>query len=287
MQQMLADSAPMASMPAEPRDTMKPAITSTFAVAVLAVVLMGAGAWGMAQGAGGHDHGDVAIIGETVELPDALVRVDAVRPEIMAAMLMPASLMPDMVQDGYRRFAVDMSIVATSEDGVSYDMNLFTISGEGLDPTPVHRAATKPGFVPLGSQATLTMLFDAPLEVEPLFLSIEGTDTQILIDGDLGDGHQHGESPADIVVSGFFQAEIEDFEFLPDSLIIEAGTEVSFHNHDSVVHDVTALDHSWTTDNLSEDQESGSIVFDTPGTYNYFCSIHPTMRGTINVVSSS
>jgi len=279
----------MPSSPAESDEKQKPPRTATLTVAVMAAVVIAAGAWGMAQEGGGHDHheGDVAIIGETVELPDALIRVDAVRPEIMAAMLMPASLMPDMVQDGYRRFAIDMSIVPTSENGMSYDMDLFTISGEGLDPTPVHRAATKPGFVPLGSQATLTMLFDAPLEIEPLFLSIEGTDTQILIDGELGDGHQHGESPADIVVSGSFETEIEDFTFAPDNLIVEVGTEISFHNHDSVVHDVTALDYSWTTDDLSKDQDSDAIVFDTPGTYNYFCSIHPTMRGTINVVSSS
>ena len=287
MSQAIADRASVPSRSDEAGDTRKPPVSATLTVMVMAIVVLAAGAWGMGQGGGGHDHGDVAVIGETVKLADALIRVDAVRPEIMAAMLMPASLMPDMVQDGHRRFAIDMSIVATSEGGMSYDMDLFSISGEGLGPTPVHRAATRPGFVPLGSQATLTMLFDAPLEIEPLFLSIEGTDTQILIDGELGDGHHHGEAPADIVVSGFFQAEIEDYKFAPDNLIVEVDTEISFHNHDSVVHDVTALDNSWTTDDLSEDQNSGAISFDTPGTYNYFCSIHPSMRGTINVVSSS
>ena len=265
----------------------RPSITASVLVGVVAVLVMGGGFWSLSHGSTDHFHGDYVEIGESIELPDGLIRVDAVRPEIMAAMLMPASLMPDPVPDGYRRFTVDLSVLATAENGLDYSTDMFTISGEGLDPTPVHRAVTQPGFVPAGSQATLSVLFDSPLGVEPLFLDIEGADRQVLLDGDLGSGHNHGEAPADIVVTGFFEAEIEDFAFLPEDLIVEVGTQVRFHNHDGVVHDVTAVDESWTTGDLGEDINSDVITFDQTGTINYFCSIHPSMTGTINVVSSS
>ncbi len=264
-----------------------PSRSATVVVGVLAVLVLAGGFWSLGLERDDHDHGDAAVIGETVELPEGLLRVDAVRPEIMAAMLMPASLMPDSVPDGYRRFVVDMSLVAAGTEELEYDASRFSISGEGLDRTPTHRAVTKAGTVPPGSQATVSMLFDAPLEVEPLYLHIEGTDRVVLLDGDLGDGHDHGESPDDLVISGFFEAEIEDFLFLPDDLIIEVGTDIRFHNHDAVVHDVAARDGSWDTGDLAADENSEVIRFNDPGTYEYFCSIHPTMTGVINVVSSS
>jgi len=180
-----------------------------------------------------------------------------------------------------------MSLVANTTEDFDYDMGRFSISGEGLARTPVHRSVTRGGTVPPGSQATVSMLFDAPLDIEPLYLHIEGTDRVVLLDGDLGDGHSHGEAPNDLVISGFFELEIEDFVFLPDDLIIAVDTDIRVHNHDLVVHDVVARDGSWDTGNLASDANSEVVRFSEPGTYDYFCSIHPTMTGTINVVSGS
>lgn len=271
-------------------EVTRPSRAASVMVAAAAAVVVAGGFWSLSQESSDHDHGhdhdDVALISESIELPEGLIRVDAVRPEIMAAMLMPASLMPDAVPDGYRRFVVDMSLVATGDEPLAYGADRFSISGDDLALTPAHRAVTKAGTVPPGSQATVSMLFDAPLEVEPLFLHIDGTDRVVLLDGDLGDGHSHGEAPDDLVVSGFFELEIEDFRFLPEDLIVEAGTDIRFHNHDGVVHDVVAINGEWDTGDLRSDSNSEAFRLDEPGTYNYFCSIHPTMTGTINVVSS-
>ena len=269
--------------------SVKPSRAASVLVTAIAAVVLAGGFWSLGQEGDDHAHDfdDAAVIGETVELPEGLIRVDAVRPEIMAAMLMPASLMPDSVPDGFRRFVVDMSLVANTTEDFDYDMGRFSISGEGLDRTPVHRSVTRGGTVPPGSQATVSMLFDAPLDIEPLYLHIEGTDRVVLLDGDLGDGHSHGEAPNDLVISGFFELEIEDFVFLPDDLIIAVDTDIRVHNHDLVVHDVVFRDGSWDTGNLASDANSEVIRFSEPGTYDYFCSIHPTMTGTINVVSGS
>jgi plastocyanin len=75
---------------------------------------------------------------------------------------------------------------------------------------------------------------------------------------------------------------IEGFAFGPQTLEITAGTTVTWTNNDSASHTATATDGSWDTGNL-DTGASGSITFDTPGTYTYVCAYHPSMTGTIIV----
>ena len=140
-------------------------------------------------------------------------------------------------------------------------------------------------MVPDGSQASVSMLFQAPIAVDVVYLHIDGTDQLVLLEGDLGDGHVHNEAPADIVISGFFELEIENYAFQPEELIVEVDTQIRVHNHDGVEHNVVARDGSWRTHNLYADQTSNVIRLDETGTFKYYCSIHPRMTGTINVVS--
>jgi plastocyanin len=75
---------------------------------------------------------------------------------------------------------------------------------------------------------------------------------------------------------------IADFAFSPASLTINVGDTVTWTNQDSATHTATATDGSFDTGNLAQGA-SGSITFDTAGTFNYICSIHPQMTGTIIV----
>jgi plastocyanin len=75
---------------------------------------------------------------------------------------------------------------------------------------------------------------------------------------------------------------IEDFNFEPETIEIAAGTEVAWANDDDFAHTVTARDDSFA----SGDIEAGagfSQTFDDPGEYEYFCSIHNSMTGTVVV----
>jgi plastocyanin len=77
--------------------------------------------------------------------------------------------------------------------------------------------------------------------------------------------------------------EISDFDFSPRDATVEAGTSVMWVNRDSAPHDATDDGDAWATETLDEG-ESGSVTFDAGGKYDYHCSIHPYMNGTLTVV---
>jgi uncharacterized protein (DUF305 family) len=76
---------------------------------------------------------------------------------------------------------------------------------------------------------------------------------------------------------------IKNFAFNPSILQIEAGTTVTWINHDVIPHTVTGHDGSFDSSQLAQEQRY-IRRFDVPGTYAYHCHPHPTMTGTIVVV---
>jgi plastocyanin len=78
---------------------------------------------------------------------------------------------------------------------------------------------------------------------------------------------------------------IADFEYNPDPVRIEAGGKVIWLNQDSAPHTATADDGSFDTGTLDEGKLK-SESFKQPGEYSYFCEIHPTMHGTVEVVAA-
>lgn len=76
---------------------------------------------------------------------------------------------------------------------------------------------------------------------------------------------------------------IEDFSFNPPSLTVAAGTTVTFTNKDLTSHSATADDGKSFDTGLIGQNESATVTFDTPGTYSYHCTPHPTMKATIIV----
>ena len=76
---------------------------------------------------------------------------------------------------------------------------------------------------------------------------------------------------------------IQSFAFSPNSVTVAAGTEVKWTNEDAPGHTVLSDDGTTIKSPTLNKGESFSMVFNTPGTYSYYCSIHPSMKGTIVV----
>lgn len=76
---------------------------------------------------------------------------------------------------------------------------------------------------------------------------------------------------------------IDNFSFGPQSLNIKAGTQVTWVNHDDIPHTVVSEDLITFRSRPLDTDESWSFTFTKPGTYTYFCSIHPKMTAKIVV----
>lgn len=77
--------------------------------------------------------------------------------------------------------------------------------------------------------------------------------------------------------------EISNFAFSVPELTIEAGSTVTFTNHDSIKHNAAAVNGSFRTKLLTSG-ESETVTFSTPGEYEYVCEPHSThMKGKIIV----
>ena len=75
---------------------------------------------------------------------------------------------------------------------------------------------------------------------------------------------------------------IQNYTFLPEKLTVGVGTKVTWVNHDQVPHTVVEKDKQFHSSALDTDDRY-SLTFTTPGVYQYFCTLHPTMTGTITV----
>jgi plastocyanin len=80
------------------------------------------------------------------------------------------------------------------------------------------------------------------------------------------------------------EVEMDDFDFVPAAVTIEAGGKVIWKNRDSAEHTATLDDGSFDTGPLAEDKLKAQ-TFKQPGAYPYHCSIHPEMTGTVEVVA--
>ena len=81
------------------------------------------------------------------------------------------------------------------------------------------------------------------------------------------------------------QISIANFTFSPQQVTVKAGTTVTWMNGDDIPHTVVAPP-SIRSKPLDTDDKF-SFTFATPGTYKYFCSLHPHMTGTIVVEATT
>jgi amicyanin len=75
---------------------------------------------------------------------------------------------------------------------------------------------------------------------------------------------------------------IDNFTFNPQKLTVKAGTTVTWTNNDDIPHAIAAVNKQFKSKAL-DTGDAYSFTFTTPGTYQYFCSLHPHMTGAIVV----
>jgi plastocyanin len=86
--------------------------------------------------------------------------------------------------------------------------------------------------------------------------------------------------------SGDAAVNIKDFTFGPNSVTVKAGTVITWTNQDDIPHTVVSTTQKFRSSALDTDGKF-TFTFSTPGTYNYFCSLHPQMTGTVVVVAAN
>jgi plastocyanin len=75
---------------------------------------------------------------------------------------------------------------------------------------------------------------------------------------------------------------VENFAFSPANLSVQTGGTVTWTNMDDVSHTVTADNDAFDSGAFGAGA-SFQLTAGPPGTYTYFCQIHPFMKGTLTV----
>jgi plastocyanin len=78
------------------------------------------------------------------------------------------------------------------------------------------------------------------------------------------------------------KASMKSIAFQPGRIEITVGTTVAWTNNDAVPHTVTAVDRSFDSGNLAAGA-TWQYTFTKPGTYQFFCVVHPFMKGVVIV----
>jgi plastocyanin len=77
--------------------------------------------------------------------------------------------------------------------------------------------------------------------------------------------------------------EIKDFAFNPKTLTVKSGEKVTWMNRDEEPHTVVSVEKQFKKSTALDTDQEFTITAGAPGTYTYFCSVHPKMTGTIVV----
>jgi plastocyanin len=78
------------------------------------------------------------------------------------------------------------------------------------------------------------------------------------------------------------EVHIDNFSFTPAEITVSPGTTLSWENRDDIPHNVVATNKSFRSKVMDTGQKF-SFTFGTPGVYEYFCALHPHMKGKVIV----
>lgn len=78
------------------------------------------------------------------------------------------------------------------------------------------------------------------------------------------------------------EVRIDNFTFDPPAITVKAGTKITWVNRDDIPHQLASDSADFKSKKL-DTGDSFSFTVTQPGTYNYACTIHPTMKGKIVV----
>jgi plastocyanin len=82
------------------------------------------------------------------------------------------------------------------------------------------------------------------------------------------------------------EVKIDNFAFAPQRVVVKAGTTVIWINDDDIPHTVASSAKLFKS-NALDTKDKFSFTFTTAGAYEYFCSLHPHMTGTIVVETAT
>ena len=76
---------------------------------------------------------------------------------------------------------------------------------------------------------------------------------------------------------------IDNFAFTPAEITVSPGTTITWENRDDIPHTVYASDKKTFHSKPLDTNDKFSFTFGTPGEYEYFCTLHPHMKGKVIV----
>lgn len=76
---------------------------------------------------------------------------------------------------------------------------------------------------------------------------------------------------------------IAGMQFTPATLRVAPGDEVTWTNNASMPHTVTGTNVGGLTSGRMGNGSVFTHTFEEPGTYEYYCALHPSMTGTVVV----
>jgi plastocyanin len=79
------------------------------------------------------------------------------------------------------------------------------------------------------------------------------------------------------------EVKIDNFTYSPVTVTVATGTAVKWTNRDDIPHTVVSEDKTTFKSKALDTDDSFSYTFTKPGTYTYFCSIHPKMTAKVVV----
>ena len=82
------------------------------------------------------------------------------------------------------------------------------------------------------------------------------------------------------------QIVIKDFHFSPQTLTVKSGEKITWINRDEEPHTVVSVEKQFKKSPPLDTDQEFTVTAGSPGTYTYFCSVHPKMTGTIVVEKS-
>jgi plastocyanin len=104
------------------------------------------------------------------------------------------------------------------------------------------------------------------------------SDAQKTKQGSSGGGGGGGSGSA-----GGAKVSMEGIKFNPASVSVKAGDKVTWTNKDSVGHDVTGDNFKSGDSGGMQNGDTFSQTFDKKGTFDYVCTVHPGMKGSVTV----
>ncbi len=145
-------------------------------------------------------------------------------------------------------------------------------------PQPKPGSAPSPGPMKVPAEQLASVLGITNVDFIP------GNNTLAVVDSTLAMPSVSGANFQD--AAGTTEIKIDNFSFVPKLATVKVGTAVTWTNRDDIPHNVVSTEKKFSSPVLDTDQ-TFSFKFQEPGTYPYFCKIHPMMTGTVVVEASA